>query len=52
MLASTVGRMLWKDIYGPFVVGESWWWEDEEVVDEAYSMGTKWDVVITEAVKG
>ena len=51
MLASTVGRMLWKEIYGPFVVGKSWWWEDEEIVDEAYNMGTKWDVTIIEAIK-
>jgi len=51
MLASTVGRMLWKEIYGPFVVGKSWWWEDEHIVDEAYNMGTKWDVTIIEAVK-
>ncbi|KAH8601921.1 hypothetical protein B0O99DRAFT_589087 [Bisporella sp. PMI_857] len=51
MLASTVGRMLWKEIYGPFVVGKSWWWEDEEIVDECYTMGTKWEVMIIEAAK-
>jgi len=51
MLASTVGRMLWKEIYGPFVVGKSWWWEDEQIVDEAYNLGTKWDVTIIEAIK-
>ena len=51
MLASTVGRMLWKEIYGPFVTGRSWWWEDEAIVEEAYALGTKWDVVIVDAVK-
>ncbi|KAG9244421.1 hypothetical protein BJ878DRAFT_550486 [Calycina marina] len=51
MLASTVGRMLWKEIYGPYVGGQIWWWEDEHVVDECYNMGTKWDVTIIEAIK-
>lgn len=50
-LASTVGRMLWKEIYGPFVVGDNWWWEDDEIVREAYDLGTRWDVVTFDAVK-
>jgi hypothetical protein len=43
-LATTIGRALWKDIWGPFVddiPGESrWWWEDDEIVQECLKRQT------------
>jgi hypothetical protein len=51
-LKSVVGRMLWKEIWGPYVQGEKWWWEDESIVDECERMGTVWEYAVIEAVKG
>lgn len=51
-LKSVVGRMLWKEMWGPYVQGEKWWWEDESVVDECERMGTVWEYAVIEAVKG
>ncbi|KUJ21433.1 uncharacterized protein LY89DRAFT_577391 [Mollisia scopiformis] len=51
-LKSVVGRMLWKEMWGSYVLGEKWWWEDEEVVDECERMGTVWEYAVIEAVKG
>ncbi|KAL3418569.1 hypothetical protein PVAG01_10285 [Phlyctema vagabunda] len=51
ILASTVGRMLWREIWGQYVVGDSWWWQDEAIIEEAYSLGTKWDFTMVEAIK-
>jgi hypothetical protein len=43
-------RMLWREIWGPWVVGEKWWWEDEEVLEECKALGTRWEVVFVKAV--
>ncbi|CZR67390.1 uncharacterized protein PAC_17289 [Phialocephala subalpina] len=51
-LKSVVGRMLWKEIWGSFVLGSKWWWEDESVVDECERMGTVWEYAVIDAVKG
>jgi hypothetical protein len=32
-------------------VGRQWWWEDERVVEECKSLGTRWDVIFLEGVK-
>jgi hypothetical protein len=50
-LKSVVGRMIWKEIWGPFVEGGKWWWEDEAVVEECERMQTTWEYAIIEAVK-
>ncbi|KAH7095893.1 hypothetical protein FB567DRAFT_42935 [Paraphoma chrysanthemicola] len=43
-LSTTIGRALWKDIWGTFVddvPGESkWWWEDPEIVEECIQRQT------------
>lgn len=43
-LSMTIGRALWKDVWGPFVdeaPGEPrWWWEDEEIVAECLERQT------------
>jgi hypothetical protein len=51
MLSATVGRMLWREIWGAYVTGDRWWWEDEGVVEECRRMGTRWEVGIWEALK-
>jgi hypothetical protein len=50
-LKSVVGRMLWKEIWGGFVEGDKWWWDDEDVVEECERMGTCWECSVIEAVK-
>jgi hypothetical protein len=50
-LKGMVGRMLWKEIWGPFVEGKSWWWEDEKVIEECERFGTCWEYAVIEAVK-
>jgi hypothetical protein len=50
-LKSHVGRMLWKEIWGPFVEGDKWWWDDEMVVEECERLATVWEYAVIEAVK-
>jgi hypothetical protein len=50
-LKSVMGRMLWKEMWGAFVEGERWWWEDDEVVEECVRMGTCWEYAVIEGVK-
>lgn len=51
MLSATVGRMLWREIWGSYVTGDKWWWEDEAIVEECKRLGTRWEVSIWEALK-
>jgi len=46
-----VGRMLWKEMWGGYVEGEKWWWDDEDVVEECGRMGTCWEYAVIEGVK-
>ncbi|KAL2074556.1 hypothetical protein VTL71DRAFT_8334 [Oculimacula yallundae] len=50
-LKSIVGRMLWREMWGSYVQGEKWWWEDERIVEECERMGTMWEYAVIEAVK-
>jgi hypothetical protein len=50
-LIATVGRMLWKDMWGAFVEGESWWWEDDDIMQECQQLGTRWDCAVVKATK-
>jgi hypothetical protein len=50
-LKAVVGRMLWKEIWGGFIKGVKWWWEDEQIVEECTKMRTLWEYLIIEAVK-
>ncbi|KAI6246384.1 hypothetical protein HI914_05316 [Erysiphe necator] len=51
-LKSVAGRMLWKYMWGNFVLGEKWWWEDKEIIEECEKLGTSWEYNEIEAVKG
>ncbi|RBR27185.1 uncharacterized protein FIESC28_00048 [Fusarium coffeatum] len=48
---SIIGRLLWMEVWGNFVTGEKWWWEDEGCVNECLQLGTVWDYHIIEGVK-
>jgi len=50
-LKSQTGRMLWKEMWGGFVEGEKWWWEDELVLRECEALGTGWEYAVITAVK-
>jgi hypothetical protein len=50
-MKSVVGRLLWKDMWGSYVEGDRWWWEDKVVVEECERLGTAWEYAIIEAVK-
>lgn len=51
-LRSLVGRMLWRDVWGAWVTGGSWWWEDAGCMEECLALGTFWEYQLVEAVKG
>ena len=48
---SLVGRLLWKHIWGHFVTGAKWWWDDPACVRECLEMGTVWEYHMIEAVR-
>lgn len=50
-LKSVVGRMLWKEMWGSFVEGERWWWEDVDIVQECIERQTCWEYAVIEGVK-
>lgn len=50
-LRSTAGRMLWRQIWSPFVSSERWWWEDPEIVEECIERQTYWEYKIIAACK-
>lgn len=51
-MKSIVGRMLWKEVWGSFVLGKNWWWEDENIIKECERLGTCWEYSVIEAFKG
>lgn len=50
-LRTTVGRMMWQEIWGPFVTGDKWWWEMPEIVDECVAHQTHWEYKLIAACK-
>lgn len=50
-LRSIAGRLLWQEIWGSFVTGEQWWWEDAKIVEECIEMETYWEYSIIAACK-
>jgi hypothetical protein len=51
-LDSVVGRMAWKEIWGPHVMGgQNWWWDDRGIVEECERMGTMWEYTLIETAK-
>lgn len=55
-LSVVVGRLLWKELWGPYVIGVTatkfkWWWDDANIFEECRAIGTRWEGVVVEAVK-
>lgn len=50
-LRTVVGRMLWREIWGPFVGADRWWWEVPKIVDECVSRETYWEYSVIAACK-
>jgi hypothetical protein len=50
-IRSLAGRLLWKHIWGPFVTGGKWWWDDPECMFECLELGTTWEYQLIEGVK-
>lgn len=50
-LRNVVGRMLWREIWGPFVGADKWWWEVPNIVDECVSRETYWEYSVIAACK-
>ena len=50
-LKTILGRMLWKEMWGGFVEGERWWWDDRRIIEECARLGTAWEGGVIEAVK-
>ncbi|KAF4994044.1 hypothetical protein FGRMN_6078 [Fusarium graminum] len=48
---SIIGRLLWMEVWGNFVTGDKWWWEDEGCVNECVQLGTVWEYHIIEGIK-
>jgi hypothetical protein len=51
-LRNTVGRMLWTEVWGSYVTGTEWWWEDPACVQECIDYKTCWEYNLIEAVRG
>jgi hypothetical protein len=50
-LTAVIGKMLWKEMWGGFLDGKKWWWDDEAVMEECDRMETRWECSLVEAVK-
>lgn len=51
-LRSAVGRMLWLQVWGKYINGPTtWWWNDEECLEECLRLGTFWEYHVIEAIK-
>ncbi|KAL7795031.1 hypothetical protein V8C37DRAFT_401159 [Trichoderma ceciliae] len=48
---SLVGRMLWVEVWGPYVTSTKWWWDDPECVAECLELGTFWEYHAVKGVK-
>lgn len=50
-LRSTVGRMLWQEVWGTYVRADKWWWEIPECIKECIERGTYFEYSAVQAVK-
>lgn len=50
-IRSHIGRLLWKEVWGPFVTAPVWWWEDPACVEECVELGTIWEYYTIESRK-
>ncbi|CEI62080.1 hypothetical protein FVEN_g3113 [Fusarium venenatum] len=50
-LRNTVGRMLWMEIWREYIIADSWWWDDPDILHECTQLQTTWEWRLIEAVK-
>lgn len=50
-LRTMVGRLLWQEIWGPFITCDKWWWEVPQIADECVERETYWEYSIIAACK-
>lgn len=50
-IRSQVGRLLFKEVWGPFVTVSEWWWDDPICVEECVELGTVWECYLIESRK-
>lgn len=50
-LRTVVGRMLWREIWGPFVGADKWWWEVPKIVEECVARDTCWEYSVIAVCK-
>ncbi|RFU76946.1 hypothetical protein TARUN_5294 [Trichoderma arundinaceum] len=48
---SLVGRVLWVEVWGPYVTCSKWWWDDPACVAECLELGTFWEYHAVKGVK-
>lgn len=51
-IRSHIGRLLWAEVWGPFVTASKWWWEDPVCVEECVELKTIWKYYFIESRKG
>lgn len=51
-IRSHIGRLLWSEVWGPFVTASQWWWEDPICVEECVELRTIWNYYLIESRKG
>ncbi|KAK0635689.1 hypothetical protein B0T17DRAFT_503195 [Bombardia bombarda] len=49
-LQITVGRLLWREVWGRYVLGSTWWWDDADCVKECAERGTYFEYFVVKAV--
>jgi SAM-dependent methyltransferase len=50
-LNAIIDKMLWKEMWGGYLDGKEWWWDNEAVMEECERMETRWECSLVEAVK-
>ncbi|RYP89733.1 hypothetical protein DL770_004121 [Monosporascus sp. CRB-9-2] len=45
-------KKLWQEVWGRFVRGDGWWWDEEDIMQECREYGTTWEYSHIVAVKG
>ncbi|KAF5230780.1 hypothetical protein FAUST_9637 [Fusarium austroamericanum] len=50
-LRNIVGRMLWMEIWREYIIADSWWWDDPNILHECSQLQTTWEWRLIEALK-
>lgn len=50
-LRCVAGRMLWQEVWGPYVTASRWFWDDAECAEECRRLKTTWEYHVVDAMK-